>query len=133
MNEKIKRSWRLSPEAIAIIERVAKERQCSLTEALEQIILQHDSDLTLPNQVADLVEERFSATFTRLRLSSRTADINTQIILEVLNTLLYHEQLPSAILLEQTPSPVITEAEAYIKEKIAAFAKAKEYKKGRRI
>ena len=97
MATKIKKTWRMSEEALAIITAYAEKEGCNDTEALEQIIRHYattakEANQALVEDLLDKIEERYGKQITRIRLGIRTADINSQIILELLNTLMFYHK-----------------------------------------
>lgn len=105
----------------------------SVTQALESIVLEHKehSDNQM-NQIADViikkVESKYESMFTRIRLGVRTADINTQIIIELLNTLLIHDKVPKYIS-TATKHPVMVAAEFTVRERISNYKQRKSWSK----
>ena len=97
MTKKIKKDWRLSPDVVEIISAYADTHTCSYTEALERIVLEHNrrgSDEDLVKQLLQGMDKHYEDFFTRVRLGIRGADVNSQVILEILNTLLYSKSIP---------------------------------------
>ena len=97
---KTMKPFRLSSESIEyIFEIKEKNHLSSQTAALEQIIFEHKNKpkhMELVNNIADEIEARFKDVLTGIRLSSRFADKNVQIILEMLNTLCINRGLEDA-------------------------------------
>lgn len=124
MSDKIQRTWRLSPQVMSIIDSYAKNFSCSSTEALERIVLDYNrrgSDEDLVRMLLQAIDDHYKNFFTRIRLGVRSTDINSQVILEILNTLIYNQSIPVAILTDDKPTPVYLESQKHIQEKIKAF------------
>ncbi len=138
MATKIKKTWRMSEEALAIITAYAEKEGCNDTEALEQIIRHYATTAKGANQalaedLLDKIEERYGKQITRIRLGIRTADINSQIILELLNTLMFYYKIPTVILRDSSEAAPVSSAEQHIKNKIENYRKINEGKKGVRF
>lgn len=128
MSDKIQRTWRLSPQVMSIIDTYAKTFSCSSTEALERIVLDYNrrgSDEDLVRMLLQAIDDHYKNFFTRIRLGVRSTDINSQVILEILNTLIYNQSIPVAILTDDKPTPVYLESQKHIQEKIKAFMNLK--------
>ena len=132
MSDKIQRTWRLSPQVMAIIDSWAKDHSCSSTEALERIVLEYDkrgSDEALAKLLVKEMDDHYKNFFTRIRLGIRSSDINSQVILEILNTLLYSRSIPVAVFTDEKPTPVFLESQKHIQAKIKAYTNVKQGKK----
>lgn len=62
----------------------------------------------------------------RLRWSTRTAEQNSIIMVDILNTLLFHEGITECILTDVVESPVIGTSRKQMKDKIAHFKQQKD-------
>ena len=132
MSDKIQRTCRLSPQVMTIIASWAKDHSCSSTEALERIVLEHDkrgSDEALAKLLVKEMDEHYKNFFTRIRLGIRSSDINSQVILEILNTLLYSQSIPVAVFTDDRPTAVFLESQKHIQKKIEAYTNIKQGKK----
>lgn len=65
---------------------------------------------------------------TRIRLASNGADINGQIIIEVLNTLCWQLGSKEYVSTQQMLHPVVEESQMTVKDRIAHFKQAKDSK-----
>lgn len=132
MTKKIKKDWRLSPDVVEIISTYADTHTCSYAEALERIVLEHNkrgSDEDLVKQLLQGMDKHYEDFFTRVRLGIWNADVNSQVILEILNTLLYSKSIPVAIFTDENPTPVFLESQKHIRDKIRAYSNKKTEKK----
>lgn len=122
---KTMKPFRLSSESIEyILEIKEKNHLSSQTAALEQIILEHKNKpkhLELIDNIADEIEARFKDVLTGIRLSSRFADKNVQIILEMLNTLCINRGLEDAYLTDTVPSGAYEDSKNAVEERIKNY------------
>mgnify|MGYP001008357882 CR=1 FL=1 len=122
---KTMKPFRLSSESIEyIFEIKEKNHLSSQTAALEQIIFEHKNKpkhMELVNNIADEIEARFKDGLTGIRLSSRFADKNVQIILEMLNTLCINRGLEDAYLTDTVPSGVYEDSKNAVEERIKNY------------
>ena len=122
---KTMKPFRLSSKSIEyIFEIKEKNHLSSQTAALEQIIFEHKNKpkhMELVNNIADEIEARFKDGLTGIRLSSRFADKNVQIILEMLNTLCINRGLEDAYLTDTVPSGVYEDSKNAVEERIKNY------------
>lgn len=130
--ETIKYTYRLSSETAQYIKTFAEERKISQSKALEKIIEQNKKEKTnVINQIADAViksfEEKYGNILTRIRLGTNVADRNSQILIEILNTLLLENSIDDYHSTDKIKSVVLSDAEQNVKDRIKANAtRAKE-------
>lgn len=116
---------RLNPVIAQQLSAYAAETGESETLIIEQS-LQHFFDGQKYDQIADVFLEKFDEKYqnymTRVRLASRGADQNTQVLLEIINTLLYvNEVQPDFLSTDKMEHPIMKKARSSIKERIANF------------
>lgn len=132
----MRKNFDLSKEVIQYMQEYKNQHPeiRSVTQALESIVLEHKehSSENRMSQISDdiikKVESKYESMFTRIRLGVRTADINSQIIIELLNTLLIHDKVPKFIS-TNTKHPVMVEAEFTVKERISNYKQRKSWNK----
>ena len=116
-------------KAIDVLETITLDKG---TAALERIVLEHDkrgSDEALAKLLVKEMDEHYKNFFTRIRLGIRSSDINSQVILEILNTLLYSQSIPVAVFTDDRPTAVFLESQKHIQKKIEAYTNIKQGKK----
>ena len=74
----------------------------------------------------DAYHERYYALFERLRWASQSAEKNTTIILDAINTMLINQEIADCISAEMFPSPVVQVSNDAYKKKIAYFKQKKD-------
>lgn len=119
---------KLSPEAESILLRMQKEKGfSSINRTLEFIIIDYENNCNIARTVSKSVSEDLSKVLTRIRLGTNTADINSQIIIELLNAIVYQFNVaPMTTQAEETTA--VSVSRQYIKDKIAAFKQKKDNK-----
>lgn len=126
-SSKIKKQFNLSVEHAEYLKNIKEKHHLTYDiEALELILDEH-KEFLLADNIAETVikklDTKYSNLFTRLRMGVRTADLNSQILIEMINSICSCEQLkslsytPSDIL----PSPILSDSTSYIKTKIANY------------
>lgn len=130
---KTSKTYRLSENTLIYIDTFAKDNGISNTAALEKIIKEHEKFYNgQGDQIAELVvkkiENKYTNMFTRMRLATTMSDRNTQVILEILNTLLIHSKITTAYTSAMTKSNVWIECEETVKEMIARYKQMKDHK-----
>lgn len=93
MNNKKQVAFRFSEKTLSDIDKYKEENNISnRTEALEDIVdklVNQSSEIkAISDQIIRDFDEKYNALFTRLRLGTNTADINSQIIIEILNSII---------------------------------------------
>ncbi len=137
-SSKIKKQFNLSVEHAEYLKNIKENHHLTYDiEALELILDEHKKFILADNiaeTVVKKLEEKYNNLFTRLRLGVRTADLNSQILMEMMNSICSCEQLeslsytPSDIL----PSPILSDATSYIKTKIANYKQKADSKKSKK-
>lgn len=74
------------------------------------------------------LEEANQKQMTRIRLASNGADVSTQTVIEVLNTLCWQMQMKDFRSTDQMLHPVVEEAQKTVKERIANYKQKKDFK-----
>lgn len=122
---------KLSPEAENILMELQKEKGfSSLNRTLEFIITDYENNRNIAKAVSQKVSEDLSKVLTRIRLGTNTADINSQIIIELLNAIVYQFNVaPMTTQFDETTA--VTVSRQHVKDKIAAYKQKKDNKPGR--
>lgn len=131
---KVTRQYRLSPEIVKRLEAEAFVSGKSMTNILEEALLFYfDKDHQF-EEMADKFLEKFDDKYknfmTRVRLSSRSADVNSQIQLELWNMSMLQKKLTKDdfVMTEDMESPVMRKAKEGVKARIERFKLAKDSK-----
>lgn len=136
-NERKQTAFRLTPENLEYLKKYQSEHNLkSLTAAVELIISndrekEKNQNENLAKDIVNMLDEKYKNTFTRIRLASRTADINSQIILEILNSMLYAPGMASTnfVSTDTLKNEIVEQAEQQTKAKIAYYKQLKDNKK----
>lgn len=132
--KKIKRQYRLSPDILKRLEAEAEASGMSKTYILEEALLQYFNREQQMEELTDRFIEKFDAKYknfmTRVRLASRGADVNTQLLIELWNMSLLKKKLTEDdfVMTEAMESPVLRCAKEGVKERIERFKVAKDSK-----
>lgn len=123
---------RLSEDEIAIIREIQSRYGLSGFSKTICHIIQEYAHLQERNQKLleenQKLREENQKQMTRIRLASNGADVNGQVIVEVLNALCWQFQASEFHSTEQMLHPVIEEAQSTVKDRIARFKQAKDSK-----
>lgn len=108
----------------------------SLTKATELIINEHrvatlSQNEDIANRVIEKFESKYGNTLTRIRLASNAADVNIQILMEIINSFAVNNtfDIGEFVSIATMKAPVLEEAEHTTKSKIAYFKQLKDNKK----
>lgn len=119
-------SFRLSETTVDYLQAIADENGLSITSALEKIAVEHKQYYNgLIESISDRVIEKYNSKyediFTRLRLGTNATDKNAQIILEVLNSIVYYTHDSEAVSTDILKTDIVAGSETTVKKRIEAF------------
>ena len=121
MEEKVKKTFRISRNSIEVIEKVKRERNIRTNEAaLDYIIKRYDERDNDIESIVKAIDEVNRGYMQPLKYIST----NSEVILDLLNTFLYvydprDEDVEDCISVEEMPHPFILSSEKKLKDKIA--------------
>lgn len=122
---------KLSPEADRILSKLQKEKGfASVNKTLEFIITDYENNCNISQTVSQSVSEDLSKVLTRIRLGTNTADVNSQIIIELLNAIVYQFDI-APMTTQMSETTAVTVSRQQIKDKIAAYKQKKDNKPGK--
>lgn len=103
------------------------------SSTLDRIIREHQElsggqEQKLAESVIQLFSQKYDNLFTRLRLATNATDFNTQVIIEVLNSLLLNLDVNQAYQSSKVKSEVIKTGETEVKARIAYMKQLKDNK-----
>jgi len=111
-----------------------QKQEClgSFSAALDFIIKEHKQAENKEEIIADKIIEKLNKDYfnllTKLRRNINAADINSQIILEVLNTLMINLEITQAYPTRDLKNNALKVGETEVKNKIAYFKQVKDNK-----
>lgn len=128
----IRRSVSFSERAEVIIQEYAQENEISFSQAVNEMICQQQ--IRNSEQIADVflkkMDEHYSKLLTRLRLGVSETDKNVQVVIEILNSILFFEKKEYGLMPTEVSShEVVTEARDQVKDRIARFKQINDSKK----
>lgn len=130
----------LDQEHIELVEQVKSEYGLkSDSAALRYIIEEYQKNCQKKEENKELIDEfleayhqKYYAMFERLRWASQTAEMNTIMLLDAMNTMLISQNLENGVLTEAFMSPVLEMSKSVYKEKIAHFKQKKDDRKNKK-
>ena len=99
-----------------------------LTQEEKSIVESIQEEIQNLQQKNQKLEEANQKQMTRIRLASNGADISTQTVIEILNTLCWQMQMKDFRSTDQMLHPVVEEAQKTVKERIANYKQKKDFK-----
>lgn len=129
--DKIQKHIKISKEVEKILMDIQQEKGfSSVNKTLEYIIQDYESNRNIARTVTKEVSEHLSRILTRIRLGTTAADINSQVIIELLNAIIYQFNVaPMTTQLDETAA--VTVSRQQVKDRIAAFKQKKDNQPGR--
>lgn len=135
MDGKIRLNFRLSPTSNEYIAEAAEKEHCSKTEIVERIIREHmeiENTSTTKDEIANLFLEKYKAEYkdfnTRMRLATNYNEQNIQVVIELLNSIMYSLNLDNVFLTDIETHPAIEEAKSLVKNRISNFKQVNDNK-----
>lgn len=130
--DRIQKHINLSREAEQVLNDLKAERGfSSMNQTLEYMIMDYNKNRDIAAAVSRQVTEALSKVLTRIRLGTNVADRNSQIILEVLNSIAYQfDVAPMTTDFEETSA--VSVAKESVKNRIAKLKQCKDNKAGKK-
>ena len=133
---KIQTGLRLKESTIEYITDYKEQHQLSsMTKAVELIINEHraatlNQNEDIANRVIEKIEHKYGNAITRIRLGTNAADVNIQILMELINSFAVNNtfEIGEFVSIATMKAPVLEEAERVTKAKIAYFKQLKDNK-----
>lgn len=129
----MKKIFDLSEKEIALLDKVKEEKELiSQVAALRHILKSYEEKedkRKLIEEAISVYETEVKGFHDRVKWSTTMAERNTIMILDVLNTMLFHEGIENCILVEDIENPVVARSREIMKKKLAHFKQQKDNRK----
>ena len=131
--EKTRVNLTISEQSKNYIEEYKKKNNYrSISEALDSIIkhsMNTDNVDLIADRILKKIEDKYDNLFTRLRLAGNSADINSQVIVEILNSMIINMNMKKSFMTDTVESQVVADSKKQIKNRIAYYKQLKDNKK----
>lgn len=131
---KEKKELTLYKENIEYIKKVKSEQGLrSMSAAVDYIIMQHrkmtdeQTDI-VAEKLLTKIEEKYKNVFTRIRLGVATADKNSQVMLEILNSIILNLSMDKMYDTDILESNIVKESKDTVKNRIEKYKQLKDNK-----
>lgn len=117
----IRKTFTITEENYEILKRLEKENAFSSESQTINFLLKRENEDSI-NKIADAVLEKLEKNYIqkeRLKWATQTAEQNSIILLDVMNTILHKENIEDCISVGFAEHEVITQSRAILKERIA--------------
>ena len=128
MDNRVKKTIRLGPSLAKQLETYAKEEDVTETFVFEQALKQYFQNQReeydrIAERFLDLYEAKYKNYMKRVRLAAREADVNSQILLELANSMLFLNSAEGKdfIASDEMEHPMMQNAKHFVKDRIARF------------
>lgn len=103
----------------------------SISAALGTVVNEHragsgDQVNAVADKVIEKLDEKYRNIFTRIRLGTSTADKNSQIILEILNSMILNQGLTLTYDTDTVESDIVREGKDIVKKRIENYKQRKD-------
>ena len=120
---------KLSKEATEMVSKVQSEKgYMSWNKALEFIVMDYENNCNVAEKVSKKVLEDLSKILTRIRLGTTTADINSQVIIELLNAIIYQFNV-EPMTTDYVQTTAVETSKKHVRNKIAKAKQNKDQKR----
>lgn len=123
---KTQKVFRLSDEIISKIKQIKEELSLSSDTAVIEYLVNNFYINDFADQIIDRLFERDRKYRERLRWATRTAEINSQMLLDAVNTILVSKKFEYCCFPEAYMSPVLEQSKENIERKIEHFKQEKD-------
>ncbi len=130
----MRKQFDLSDEAISVIRSVQEQHGFKSERLAVEYILRNFDTREADEKIADAVVKKLDTDYIqrdRLKWSTQTAEQNSIILLDCLNTLLFSMNIQDIVPVDSAPSPVIRNSKTRIKERIAWFKQQSDERKAK--
>ena len=124
MENRVKKTIRLGPSLAKQLETYAKEEDVTETFVFEQALKhyfqnQREEYDRIAERFLELYEEKYKNYMTRVRLAAREADVNSQILLELANSMLFLNSAEGKdfIASDEMEHPMMQNAKHFVKDR----------------
>ena len=119
---------KLSDEAAKVVSKIQNEKGYSWNKALEFIIMDYENNCNVAEKVSKKVLEDLSKVLTRIRLGTTTADINSQVIIELLNAIIYQFNV-EPMTTDYVQTTAVETSKKHVRNKIAKAKQNRDQKR----
>lgn len=126
MSEKVRKNYNFRKETVEKIHLVMEERNMNETSALEFIVDEYFNRSDYIDEAIDRLFERDKKYRERLRWATRTAELNSQMLLDAVNTILINKGLENCCATHILMSPVLEQSKKSIERRIEHFKQEKD-------
>lgn len=123
---KTQKIFRLSDEMIFKIKQIKEELSLSSDTAVIEYLVNNFHINDFADQIIDRLFERDKSYRERLRWATRTAEINSQMLLDAMNTILVSKKFEYCCFPEAYMSPVLEQSKENIDRKIEHYKQEKD-------
>ena len=123
---KTQKIFRLSDEMIFKIKQIKDELSLSSDTAVIEYLVNNFHINDFADQIIDRLFERDKSYRERLRWATRTAEINSQMLLDAMNTILVSKKFEYCCFPEAYMSPVLEQSKENIDRKIEHYKQEKD-------
>ena len=89
---------------------------------------ENDNVDVLADCIVDKIKDRYENMFTRIRLGATTADRNSQVMIEILNSMIYALNITQCYNTDYLKTDVVRESQDIIKNRIEYYKQIKDSK-----
>ncbi|ASK26298.1 hypothetical protein ABC970_22000 [Bacillus licheniformis] len=127
----VKDTFRIKEETMNVILAIQEEQHLSSKGKAIDFLAANYNSTPIEERIAKEVTAQLSNHLTRIRLGTNNSDRNSQVIIELLNTILIKEEYANCLSSEEYMSPALADALDIVKKRIERFKQVKDNSKRR--
>ncbi|MGG3102098.1 hypothetical protein ABEP12_02225 [Bacillus velezensis] len=94
-------------------------------KVIDYLVSNHNN-ISIEERIAKRIHEMLHKDVTRIRLGTNNSDRNSQIIIELLNTLMVKENILRCLSTDENKSPAVEDAQTTVKKRIEGYKQRKD-------
>ncbi|MEC2297177.1 hypothetical protein ACTHP5_20090 [Bacillus subtilis] len=122
----VKDTIRVDENTLLKIDQLKRELHLSSRGKVIDYLVSNYNQISVEEKIAKRIYEMFHKDFTRIRLGTNNSDRNSQIIIELLNTLMVKENIPRCLSTDEHKSPAVQDAQGFVKKRIEGYKQRKD-------
>lgn len=130
----MKKTVYITEDNLAVLESLKKRYSMTGSQVLNFLLLKENENWE--EKIAKAVRMELEKNYLskeRMRWATQTAEQNSIVILDVLNTILHRDNLNTCITVDFAANPVITESKEHLKSKIHYFKEKSDERKSKEV
>lgn len=128
-----KKTFRLSAEAVATLEKICKDKKMNQTELIEEMILTYSPEhnktaYQVSAEIKAYIDSNYGEMMKKFIVRTRALDVNQQLILDMVNSMAAGLNVNKYQAADEAPSVIYKSARNHLATKIETLKQKKDWK-----